>query len=523
MVFLMTICLDGNAAIKAGEATVDVGSTATVSLATTYQTTLRNSTIQTYRWSTTSTSLSIISQSAYSCTIKGLSTGTAQVDYYCSYWIDGYYRTMDFYYTVTIKSGTVSLTISPTSITLDEGDTYSVTAYQPGYVGGVYFTSNNSSIASVSTDNNSGYYTYGTVTAKSEGTTYIYAKSATGATSTACTVTVKAKVIKPTSILVTPGSKNIEEGEYTNLSAIVSPSNATYTLTWSSSDTNIATVTSSGRVYGKKAGTARITAKVDGYSLSDYCIVTVTAKQVLATSLSVDVPTEMFVGETYQLFPTYVPSNATVDFSYISDNPNVINVSSSGLLSAVSAGIADITVTETFSQLKKSIRIVVSNPMMCAKPTIAYTNGKLSFKCETEGVEFLYSIKDSDVGSGCGCDIDLNVTYSISVYATREGYTNSETATATLCWIDAEPKIEGMDEDIVHEIKALPAFIQTQGSTINIQGVAEGTPISVYNIDGKKYGTTIDKKDYTIINTSLQPGTIAIVNIGGKTIKVMIE
>lgn len=521
LVFLMTNCLNGNAAIKAGEATVNMGSTATISLATTYQTTLRSSTIQTYRWSTTSTNVSITSQSAYSCTIKGLNAGTAQVNYYCSYLINGYYRTMDFYYTVTINSGTATLTISPTSITLDEGDTYSVTAYQPGYVGGVYFTSNNSSIASVSTDNNSGYYTYGTVTAKSEGTTYIYAKSANGATSTACTVTVRTKVVKPTSILVTPGSKSIEEGEYTSLSAVVSPSNATYTLTWSSSDTDVATVTSSGRVYGKKAGTARITAKVDGYSLSDYCLVTVTAKQVLVTSFSVDVPTEMCAGETCQLFPTYIPDNATVDFSYTSDNPNVVNVSSSGLLSAVSTGTANITVTENFSQLKKSVEIVVSDSKRCAKPTIAYINGKLSFKSETDGVEFHYDIKDSDVGGGIGSDIDLSVTYSISVYATREGYTNSETTTATLSWIDAEPNIEGMDENTVHEIEALPAVIQTQGSSINIQGVAEGTPISIYGIDGKKYGTAIAEKDQTTINTSLQPGTVTIVKIGGKAVKVL--
>ena len=97
------------AATKAGEATVNMGSTTTISLASTYQSTLRYSTISTYRWSTTSPNISITSQSAYSCTIKGLSSGTAQVDYFCSYYIDGYYRTMDFYYTVTIKSGILYL------------------------------------------------------------------------------------------------------------------------------------------------------------------------------------------------------------------------------------------------------------------------------------------------------------------------------------------------------------------------------------------------------------------------------
>lgn len=356
---LIGVCIDIHASIKAGDATVKVGSTTTISLATTYQTTLNRSTGISARWSTSSSNVTITSQTNKSCTIKGVTAGTAQVNYYCSYYIDGYYRTMDFYYTVTIESGVANLSISPTSITLDEGDTYSVTAYQPGYVGGVYFTSNNSSIASVSEDYNSGYYTYGTVTAMSAGTTYIYAKSMNGATSTACTVTVRAKVIKPTSILVLPGNKTIEEGEYVSLSATVSPSNATYSLTWTSNNTDVATVSSSGRVYGKSPGTARITAKVDGYSLSDYCDVTVKAKQVVATSLSAEGPGTLAIGETYQLTPTYAPSNSTVSFQYTSDNTTVVTVSPSGLITTVGAGTATVTVTETVSKLTTTVRVEV--------------------------------------------------------------------------------------------------------------------------------------------------------------------
>ena len=361
LVLLVAVCTKIHAAAKAGEATVQVGSTTTISLATTYQNTLRQSTGISARWSTSSSNVSITSQTNTSCTIKGVTAGTAQVNYYCSYYIDGYYRTMDFYYTVTISSsssGSSSLTISPSSVTLYEGETYSVTAYQPGYVGGVYFTSSNSSIASVSTSSNSGYYTYGTVTAVSEGTTYIYAKSASGSSSTACTVTVKSNVVKPTSIYL-PGSKSIEEGEYAYITATVSPSNATYSLTWTSSNTNVATVNSSGRVYGKSPGTARITAKVDGYNLSDYCDVTVKAKQVTATSLSVEGPGTLSVGDTYQLTPVYAPTNATVNLQYTSDNTDVVTVSSSGLLTAVGMGTAIVTVTETVSKLTTTVSITV--------------------------------------------------------------------------------------------------------------------------------------------------------------------
>lgn len=421
---LVTVCVNAHAAIKAGDASVNVGSTATISLATTYQNTLRQSTGVSARWSTSSSNVTITSQSAYSCTIKGVTAGSAQVNYYCSYYIDGYYRTMDFYYTVTIESSgsTATITLTPSSITLYEGDTYQVTAYQPGYVGGVYFTTNNSSIADVSTGNNSGYYTYGTVTAHNVGTTYIYAKSMNGATSSACTVTVKTKTVTPTSIYL-PSSKTIEEGEYAYITATVSPSNATYSLTWSSNDTNVATVNSSGRVYGKSPGTAKITAKIDGYSLSDYCYVTVTAKQVVATSLSVEGPDTLTTGDTYQLSPVYAPSNATVAFLYTSDNTNVVKVSSSGLLTAIGAGTATITVTETVSNLTKTISVEVPEQEVLETDisgldNVIYIGNVLG----CAGGQLKLSVKMKNTVSVQGFGFDLYLPEGVNIAKDEEGF-----------------------------------------------------------------------------------------------------
>ncbi len=361
LAYFVGVCTNIHASAKAGEATVQVGSTTTISLATTYQNTLRQSTGISARWSTSSSNVSITSQTNTSCTIKGVTAGSAQVNYYCSYYIDGYYRTMDFYYTVTISGGSngpTSISISPTSLSLTEGDTYTVTATQGGAIGGTYFTTSSSSVATVSSGSSSGYKTTGTVTAQTAGSCYIYAKTTNGL-SASCYVTVKAKAVSPTSILVLPGNKTIEEDEYTSLTATVSPSNATYSLTWSSNNTDVATVNSSGRVYGKSSGTARITAKIDGYSLSDYCNITVTAKQVTATSLSAESPGSLTIGETYLLSPAYTPGNATVAFQYASNNTDVVTVSSSGLLTAIGAGTATITVTETVSKLTTTVSVEV--------------------------------------------------------------------------------------------------------------------------------------------------------------------
>ena len=160
----------------------------------------------------------------------------------------------------------------------------------------------------------------------------------------------------------------------------------------------------------------------------------------------------------------------------------------------------------------------------CAKPTISYANGKLTFNCETEGAICQSSIKDTDIRSYSDNEVQLGVTYNISVYATKAGFEDSDIATATLCWVDVEPAAEGLtDEDAVAEVKALPVLIQTQGSSITVQGAAEGTNVSVYSVNGMLQGSAIANEGITILNTSLQPGSVAIVKIGDKAVKVMVK
>lgn len=162
--------------------------------------------------------------------------------------------------------------------------------------------------------------------------------------------------------------------------------------------------------------------------------------------------------------------------------------------------------------------------LKCATPTIGYANGKLTFKCETEDVAFIYNIKDDDIKYGAGSEVDLCVAYQISVYATKGGIANSDVATATLCWVDQQPEAEGLtDEDAVLEMKALPVLIQTQGSTITVQGAANGTQIYVYATDGMQQATAIAVGGGATLNTSLQPGSVAIVKIGERTIKVLMK
>lgn len=103
----------------------------------------------------------------------------------------------------------------------------------------------------------------------------------------------------------------------------------------------------------------------------------------------------------------------------------------------------------------------------CEKPSISYNNGKLIFNCATEGATCISTISDTDISTYDTNEVQLNVTYNINVYAAKEGFNNSETATATLFWIEQEPKAEG-DINEVAEIKAYPLLIQSRENKIVI-------------------------------------------------------
>ena len=158
----------------------------------------------------------------------------------------------------------------------------------------------------------------------------------------------------------------------------------------------------------------------------------------------------------------------------------------------------------------------------CATPTIGYQNGKLIFNCDTEEATCQSSITDTDITSYNSNEVQLGVTYNISVYATKAGYENSDVATATLCWIDVEPKTEGIT-NIVSNVRARAVLIQSNGNQLTISGADEGSTINVFDLSGRLAGSAKASTKTTIINTSLHSGDIGIVKIGEKALKVSIK
>ena len=179
-------------------------------------------------------------------------------------YVEGIYLNYDKL-TVNVKS---TAKLVPT-ITPEDADNKTVT-----------FKSNNNAIATVSSD--------GTVTGIAPGTTLIQAisETASGTFIAFCTVTVPKPVIAVTSVKLDKSALEIVEGKTVPLKAVIKPVNATYkTLTWSTSDESVATVSQDGYVTAQGVGEAVISAT----SVNDVSVV------CAVTVLSPDTPAQLKV------------------------------------------------------------------------------------------------------------------------------------------------------------------------------------------------------------------------------------
>ena len=186
----------------------------------------------------------------------------------------------------------------------------------------------------------------------------------------------------------------------------------------------------------------------------------------------------------------------------------------------------DYKTTEPWSQFGtiKPISGSGDEPTKCATPTISYESKRLTFSCETEDVEYVSEIKDVDIKKYYDATIDLTATYEISVYATKSGYENSDIATATLVWTDAiftETTEPATSAKAVTE--SIPVLISAQGGTVTVRCEQEGQPVAVYTADGKALGNSIVSGGHSTIATPLQKGQVAIVNVGNKSVKIIMK
>lgn len=154
----------------------------------------------------------------------------------------------------------------------------------------------------------------------------------------------------PTSLSVTLAESTIASNQTVQLTATATYSDSSIedisgTVTWKSSDTSIATVSSSGLVTAVNEGPVTITATVPGSTVSGTAAITVEDAEPTELSLTPS-SVSLLAGTTATLTPSFEPDNVNasgVKLKWTSSNDNVATVDADGVVTAVSDGKATIT------------------------------------------------------------------------------------------------------------------------------------------------------------------------------------
>jgi len=172
--------------------------------------------------------------------------------------------------TVTVRADqrpVASISTNVRTLNLGVGATGQLTvSYRPSNatIRGVTWTSNNSAVARVDPN--------GRVSGVSVGSAVITAISDSGARVATVTVTVRIPV---TSITLPETRITLRIGQTHQLEPVLAPSDATdAALRYSSRHTNVATVSSTGLITARRAGTTAVTISVDGRSVVATVVVT---------------------------------------------------------------------------------------------------------------------------------------------------------------------------------------------------------------------------------------------------------
>ena len=161
------------------------------------------------------------------------------------------------------------------------------------------------------------------------------------------TLTVKVPTVGVTGVTLNTSTLELIAGDTESLTATVAPSDATNkAVTWESNNTAAATVDANGKVTAVAAGEATITVKTKDGEKTAICTVTVKAATVAVTGVTLNkTELKLTTGDTETLTATVAPENATTkDVTWTTDNAAVATVTN-GVVTAVKAGTATITVT----------------------------------------------------------------------------------------------------------------------------------------------------------------------------------
>ena len=410
-------------------------------------------------WSSNNNTIATIGTSGI---VTGINTGTTTITYTIG----------SAYVTYTVEVDPISPITGATIVLVGNTTTLADTT-----AGGVW-SSSNTSVATIGTS--------GIVTGVSSGTTTITYTVGSGYVTYTMETDPIAPITGSTSVLV---------------SNTITLSDATSGGNWSSSNTSVATIGSTGVVSGLTTGTTVITYMVG----TGYSVYTITVNPIQPiTGLS-----SVLVGNTISL------DDATGGGVWSSSNTSVATIGSTGIVTGVGSGTVIITYTVGAGFVIKVITIADLAPI--TGPTSVYIGNSITLSDATAGGVWTSSNTSvANIGS-------TGIVTGISSGTTIITYTTGGAYVTYTVEVDQISAITGSDSVLVGNTITLVdstaggvwtssnTSVATIGSTGIVTGVGAGTTIITYSI-GSSYVTKV----ISINNISLITGTSSV--LAGSTI-----
>ncbi|MDE6017301.1 MAG: Ig-like domain-containing protein, partial [Muribaculaceae bacterium] len=361
--------------------------------------------------------------------------------------------------TVNVIVPATEVTLDKTSVELQVNKTYTLTATvlpEEATDHNVTWTSENEAVATV---------VDGKITAKALGETTITA--ACGDVKATCAVKVVPTPVE--SVKISPASLHLTAGDESKLTATISPSGATdKSVTWTSSDETVVTVSATGEVKALKAGSATITVTSSNGKTAT-CPVEVEALDIPVESVSISSATlNLTEGEKATLTAMVNPSDATdSDLEWTSSNSKVVTVSAAGEVTAIKAGTARIT--------------VASHNGKSASCTVTVTAKTI----EVTGITLDVTEKTIVVGE----------TLTIKATVTPENATDAK----NVVWTSSDESVATVKDGVVTAVAIGKATITAEAggktakcvvtvdkkSAVEAIGFDSNAPVKVYDLNGR--------------------------------------
>ena len=415
-----------------------------------------------------------------------------------------------------ISVSVAGVSLDKTEIVLVEGSSEKLTAtVEPTNATNknVTWSSDHEAIATV--DQN------GTVTARRGGQAIITVTTADGSKTATCTVRVKIQIGEPVqSVGLNKTELALEVGKTGTLEAKVEPSDATNkNVTWSSSNPEVATV-DNGVVTAVSAGEAIITVTTEDGGKTATCKVTVNAPQTVpVTGVTLDkAELTLEKGSTGALTATVEPQNATNNtVTWSSSNPEVATVDN-GVVTAVSAGEAIITVTTEDGAKTATCKVTVNAPQTVPVTGVTLDKAELTLEEGSTGT-LTATVAPQNATNNTVTWSSSNPEF-VTVANGTVTAVSAGTATITVTTADGNHKA-------TCTVTVIPKTVQVSG--IQVQGAA-----SIYVGDTTKLTATVtptnatnQKVTWSSNNESVATvgtdGTVTAVSAGTATITVTTE